>query len=179
MSFFMALVVTGAILAATGLVFLAGGPRLAAPLQKGIRSQTLAVLLMGGAMVWFLLKIAHLGEADFGQYRQYIFLLFAAVGVASFFSLRDFLAVRGLAVLVLLCAQEVILKASFFQYGWPQLLLNGFTYLAIVAALWLGASPFRMRDFLEWLYRQPQRSFLLGAGLVAYGGTLMGAAFTL
>ncbi len=175
----MALVVTGALLAATGLVLLAGGSRLAAPLQKAIRSQTLAVLLMGGATVWFLFKIAHLGEADFGRYRQIIFVLFATVGAASFFVLPDFLAVRGLAVLVLLTAQEVILKASFFHYSWPQLLLNGFTYLAILAALWLGASPFRMRDFLQWLFRRRQRSVLLGTGLLLYGGTLMGAAFTL
>jgi len=65
------------------------------------------------------------------------------------------------------------------EWSQPQrLLLVSFVYLAIVVALWLGAQPYRMRDFIEWLYRRPSHSKMLGGALLAYGVVLCATAFT-
>jgi hypothetical protein len=52
-------------------------------------------------------------------------------------------------------------------------------YLAIALAIWLGAQPYRLRDFLTWLFARPGRSRALGVLFAAYGLVLCGAAFTL
>jgi hypothetical protein len=54
-----------------------------------------------------------------------------------------------------------------------------FVYLCIAIAIWLGAQPWRLRDFLSWVFARQARSRGLGALFVAYGAVLVAAAFTL
>src|SRR5690606_9150535 len=114
---------------------------------------------------------------DFGAYRHYLFLGFGVVAVLSFFHARDFLAVRGLAILILLAA-NVLLDAAYMQEPAGRLFLVSFVYLAIVAALYLGMSPFRMRDFFGWLFATDGRPKILGGVLLFYGLLLNIVAFT-
>jgi hypothetical protein len=66
------------------------------------------------------------------------------------------------------------------EYGHPaRLFMVSFVYLAIALAIWLGAQPWRLRDFLGWLLARPARSRSLGVLLFAYGLLLCGAAFSL
>ena len=51
-------------------------------------------------------------------------------------------------------------------------------YLGIALAIYLGASPFRLRDFLNWMFARPGRSRALGATLGASGLLLTAVAFT-
>jgi hypothetical protein len=51
-------------------------------------------------------------------------------------------------------------------------------YLSISAAVWLGAQPWRMRDFLSWLFARPGRARSFGGALAAYGLLLAGVAFS-
>ena len=44
--------------------------------QKLLRNNTVGIAVFVVACVWFLLKIADLGEADFGQYKHWLLLLF-------------------------------------------------------------------------------------------------------
>lgn len=144
------------------------------------RSMPLAVALFGGASVWFLYKILHLGEADFGNHKTLLFLGFSIVALGSFIWVRDFLAARGAAVLFLLFA-DTLLDAAYMQWEAPQrLLLVAGVYVGIVLALWVGASPYKMRDFLEWVYAEGKsaRARNLGIGLTAYGVLLSIVAFT-
>ena len=46
------------------------------------------------------------------------------------------------------------------------------------AAIWLGAQPWRMRDFLSWLFARPGRARSFGGALAAYGLLLAGVAFS-
>ncbi len=142
------------------------------------RSRVAAYILFGGASVWFLSHVAVLTEADFGQYRRYLFIAFAAVALLSFFYVKEFLAVRGLAAFVLLAAAP-LLHSAYGEYDIPaRLFLVGVVYLALTAALWLGAQPWRMRDAIEWLQRVPGRARLVGGALAAYGLLLCAVAFT-
>lgn len=142
------------------------------------RSITAAYLFFGVGAVWFLYAIWHLSPADFGEYRTYLFIGFLLVAVLSFRCVPDFLAVRGLATLVLMGAMP-LLQAAYMEYGKPQrLFMVSAVYLALTGAIWLGAQPWRLRDFFAWLFAQPTRTRGLGGVLAAYGIILSIVAFT-
>lgn len=178
MSLFLATLLTGFVLVAFGGHFLWHGIRSENTVKAFPRSQTAAYVLLGAAAAWFLYKVTQLGPADFGQYKNILFILFLATAVGSFYFVPDFLAVRGLAALILLTA-GAILEAGYMQYQFGALILKVFVYLAIVASLILGASPYKLRDFLNWLYNSEQRPRIFGAFFAAYGLLLLGLSFTL
>ena len=96
--------------------------------------------------------------------------------IGSFIFVPDFLAVRGLAAIILLTA-GALLDVGYMQYG-TALVLKAFVYLAIIIALILGANPYKLRDFFEWLYKKEARPRVFGAVFVVYGLILAGIAFT-
>jgi hypothetical protein len=51
-------------------------------------------------------------------------------------------------------------------------------YLSLALAIWLGAQPWRMRDFLTWLFARPGRARLVGGALAGYGAVLSLVAFS-
>lgn len=176
MTLFQATLFTGIFLIAFGAHFLWHGMATAKSAQAFPRSTLAAYVLMGIATAWFLYKVMHLGPADFGQYKKLLFLLFLGVAVGSFYFVPDFLAVRGLAALTLLVA-GALLDASYMHFG-PALILKTFVYFCIVTALILGASPYKLRDFLSWLYKSAKRPKVFGGVFAAYGLLLVGVAFT-
>lgn len=176
MTLFQATLFTGIFLVAFGAHFLWHGMNSAQSAKAFPRSQAAAYLLLGTAAVWFLYKVTQLGPADFGQYKNHLFILFLVVAVGSFIYVPDFLAVRGLAALILLTA-GALLNASYMHYG-AALILKVFVYFAILAALIIGASPYKLRDFIDWLYRKGTRPRIFGGIFTAYGLLLLGVAFT-
>ncbi|HEY0965888.1 MAG TPA: hypothetical protein VGD88_00750 [Opitutaceae bacterium] len=178
MSLTVATLIPGLILLVLGVLFLAGGTAVPSSIKALPRSTAASIVLFGAGAIWFLFNIWHLSEADFGQYRVALFIFFALVAGASFFLVPDFLAVRGIAVLILLGAMP-LLDAAYMEFQHPQrLFMVTVVYLSVALAIYLGASPFRLRDFIEWLYRQPTRPRVLGGVFAAYGLLLCGVAFT-
>ncbi len=177
MSLFLATLLTGLFLLTFGGHFLWHGPRTESSAKAFPRSQTAAYILLGGAAVWFLYKVTQLGPADFGQYKNILFAVFLVVAVGSFYFVPDFLAVRGLAALILLTAGS-LLDAAYMQDPQARLFLVSFVYAAIVVALILGASPYKLRDFLSWLYKSEQRPRVFGGIFAVYGLLLIGVSFT-
>ena len=172
MSLFLATLLTGLALIAFGGHFLWHGMKSEKSLKAFPRSQAAAYLLFGTASAWFLYEVTQLGAADFGQYKQYIFILFLGTAISAFYFVPDFLAVRGLAALILLTA-GVLLNASFTHYGLA-IILKIFVYIMIVIALVLGGSPYKLRDFISWLYKSEQRPRIFGGIFAAYGVLLTG-----
>ncbi len=165
-----------AVLLAAGLPLLVAPARLQPVLQAFPRHRPTALLtmLLGGG--WFLWKITRLGQADFGDYKVILFLLFAATLVGSILYVRDFLAVRGVAILVLLSANTG-LKSAFGLYDVPaRLVLVVILYLFVVAALYYGTLPYRMRDTIAWLGKCACRMRALGATFMLAGTALLAAA---
>ena len=121
-------------------------------------------------------KVLNLGPADFGQYKNILFILFLVTAIGSIYYVPDFLAVRGLAAMILLTA-GLLLDASYMHYG-SALILKSFVYFAIVVALILGANPYKLRDFFDWLYKSSSRPRAMGEAFAAYGLLLIGVAFT-
>ena len=178
MSLFLATLLVGLALLLLGAVLAADTSFVRSALRAFPRSQTAAYLLFGGAAAWFLSRVAVLSEADFGQFRNQLFIGFAVVAVLAFFYVKEFLAVRGLAALILLAAGP-LLGSAFGLYDVPaRLFMVSAVYLALTAALVIGAQPWRLRDAIEWLQRVPGRARFVGSALVAYGLLLVGVAFT-
>ena len=178
MSLLLATLLPGLILVAVGGALLSGNTLVSSTLKSLPRSANATIIFFGAASGWFLYRVWNLSPADFGEYRLPLFIGFALVAALSFWCVPDFLAVRGLAALVLLAASP-LLDAAYMEWSHPQrLLLVGFVYACIALAIWLGATPYRLRDFFEWLFRTSGRPRAVGSALLGYGVLLIAVAFT-
>lgn len=178
MSLTLATLIPGLLLLALGVPLLLNHSGYAAMLKSFPRSTAAAYLFFGVGAAWFLHAVWHLSPADFGEYRLYLFAGFLVVAALSFKCVPDFLAVRGLATLVLMGAMP-LLDAGYMNFEHPQIVLYKIAiYVAIAGAIWLGAQPWRLRDFLAWLFAQPARARGVGGALAGYGVLLAIVAFT-
>jgi hypothetical protein len=177
MSLSVATLLPGLLLLLLGLPLLLDHSGAKAAIAAFPRSATVGNVVFGAAAAWFLYNIWHLSNADFGEYRTLLFIGFAAVAVLAFKCVPDFLGVRGACALVLLAASP-FLNAAYMEYDHPpRLFMVGLVYIAIALAIWIGAQPWRLRDFLDWLFARGARSRGMGGLLVAYGILLCCAAF--
>lgn len=178
MSLLLATLLPGLFLIALGVPLALNSSRAVAVLKALPRSTSAAVLFFGTGAIWFLWNVLHLSAADFGEYRGLLAVGFAAIALLAFKCVPDFLAVRGLCVLVLLAASP-LLGAAYMEYQYPQrLFMVTLVYVFIALAIWLGASPFRLRDFFGWLFARTGRTRAFGGALLAYGLLLSVVAFT-
>jgi hypothetical protein len=177
LTLFKATLMAGILFAAVGALFAAPSKPIAAILRGFPRSRLAAyvTMIIGGS--WTLYKVAHLGEANYGDFKQYIFVAFAAVGVLSFKYAPDFLSVRGACILFLLIA-NTILDGAFGRFDEPlRLFFVTPIYIGIALSLYLGYSPFRLRDFFEWLFATAARPKTLGLIFLLYGGFVSSLVF--
>ena len=179
MSLTVATLLTATIFFLLGLALVVPSTTVVSLFRGFPRSTAASVVLFSVGTAGFLYRVVHLSPADFGDYKTYLLVGFSVLAVLSFFCVPDFLAVRGLAVCVLVGAMP-LLDSAFMEYDHPQRLfmVTPIYLIALPAAIWLGAQPWRMRDFLEWLFRPGARARLVGGVLLAYGVLLSVVAFT-
>jgi hypothetical protein len=108
-----------------------------------------------------------------------LFIGFAAVAVLSFKCVPDFLGVRGACAIVLIGAAPFLTPPTWSTTTPQRLFMVSFVYVAIALAIWLGAQPWRLRDFLGWLFARPARSRGLGPSSWPTASCSAGSAFTL
>src|SRR5690349_17201236 len=130
----------------------------ASAVRKFSRSTPWGYLLMLVGTAWFLYNLSQESIADFAAYKNILFAGFAAVGIGSCIYVQDFLAVRGLAVVLLLLAKLMV------DSGRPRLgdtslvlIIQSWAYLLVLAGIWLTVSPWRLRDFLHWAVANEKR----------------------
>jgi len=82
--------------------------RFAAVARKFPRNLPAGVVLMLLGTAWFLWNVNIEPIADFSVFKPYMLVGFGAVGVLSCFYVQDFLAVRGLAVVLLLLGKLMV-----------------------------------------------------------------------
>ena len=178
MTFLTALLVTAGSLILSGSALLFSNEALQRRALTSLRSPAVTVVCFGTAAAWFLWDLFHLSEAELTHYRYFIFGGFLLLVVLTFTYVREFLAVRGLAILALLAA-AVLLDSAYIQAAsTARLFFVTFVYVMILTALYLGTVPFRLRDFLEWLFAQKRRRHLLGSLMTFYGLVLAAMACT-
>jgi hypothetical protein len=73
------------------------------------------------------------------------------VGILACIFVQDFLAVRGLAILMLLLAKLMV------DTGRPHLgesrfvlVIQIWAYLLVIAGIWFTVTPWKLRDILNW-----------------------------
>lgn len=180
MSLFLATLLPGLFLVVLGALLSWNGSVVAARAKAMPRSQTGSYLLFGLGAAWFLWRLSQTGESDliFFKTPTPVMIGFGGLAALAFIYTPDFLAVRGLCILMLLVA-EPLLYAAYMEWSHPQrLLMVTAVYVGLVAALYLAAYPYRLRDFFDWLFRTPGRPRLVGVILLAYGLATSAAAFT-
>lgn len=131
-----------------GLVNPAGLAAVARRLPRNLR---VGVVLMLLATVWFAWNVNIEPIADFSVFKPYMLGAFIAVGVLSCIFVQDFLAVRGLAVLMLLLARLMLDtgRPHLDESPWV-LVIQGWAYVLVVAGIWFTITPWRLRDLINW-----------------------------
>lgn len=125
-------------------------PKAFAAAARGFsRSLVAGWILTLAATGWFLVNVNAEAISDFANIKDYLLLGFAATGLATCIFVRDFLAVRGLAVLLLLLAKTMVDTARWADTEW-RLVIAGWAYLLVVVGMWFTISPWRLRDFILW-----------------------------
>ena len=178
MSLLFASLLPGLILIAIGVPLLVSNSLIVTSIKAMPRSPVATAVFWGAASLWFLHVVWNLSPADLVIFEtsKPLAVFFAVVAVAAFYFVPDFLAIRGLCVLTLLAAWE-ILMGSFGEYGWL-LVTKAVVYAGVVVAIYLGCAPYRARDFIQWLFNRVQRARTLGALALACGLLIVGIALS-
>lgn len=148
---------------------LARPKELAAAVRKFPRHYPVGVGLMLLATAWFVWNVSIEPIADFSKFKPHMMAAFAAIGVLSCIFVRDFLAVRGLAVVLLLLAKLMLdtgrehLGQSPFVY-----VIQVWAYVLILAGIWFTIAPWKLRDFLEFMTANENRIRLGSAVRLAF-----------
>lgn len=126
--------------------------------RKFPRSQPAGWVLMLLGTAWFVYIVNYEPIADFSSYKPYMMAGFTAVGILSCIFVSDFLAVRGLAIVLMLLGKLMVDTGRPHLGESPFVLVNqGLAYAFVVAGMWLTITPWRLRDWLNWLTASEQR----------------------
>ena len=136
-----------------------------------------ALMLLGTG--WFLYYLSLESISDFASYKSYLLVGFAAIGIGSCIFVRDFLAVRGLAVVMLLLGKLLVDTGRPFLpvTSWV-LVVQVWAYVLIFFGMWLTISPWRLRDWVTWATANGDRLKMICAIRLAFGVLLISLGLT-
>lgn len=133
------------------------------------RNFPVGCVLMGVGTAWFLYNLNQETISDFAKYKTAMLVGFGAVGALTCVFVRDFLAVRGLAVVLLMLAWFALKTARLTYHTDWRLVIVVWAYLWVIAGMWLTISPWRLRDYLQWATANETRIRVGGALRLAFG----------
>ena len=123
----------------------------AAAARKLPRNLPAGIVLMLLATAWFVWNVNVEPIADFSVFKPYMMAGFTTVGILACIFVQDFLAARGLAVVLLLLAKLMV------DTGRPHLgttpwvyVIQIWAYLLVAAGVWFAWMPWKLRDILNW-----------------------------
>ena len=120
------------------------------------RSNTWGYMLIALSTLWFLYLVKKEDISDFAAYKTLMLWGFAGIGLGAAMYVKDFLAIRGAAVFMLLLAKLMVETARWVDTPW-RLVIVVWAYVLVIAGMWFTISPWRMRDFLLWNVRELKR----------------------
>ncbi len=137
------------------------------------------ILFLTIVLVWSLIVVSRAGEEGMIIGKTYVYAFLAATYVGLIVLKFDFLAVRGLAILLLMLAKVVVDSANQLDTPW-RLVMTVIAYIWAIAGMWFTVSPYRMRDMIDWATATDGRcrvlcglgcavgAFLIGLGIWVY-----------
>ena len=133
--------------------------------------------LLGTA--WFLFNLSQESIADFATYKNILFGGFAAVGIGTCIFVQDFLAVRGLAIVLMLLAKLMVdTGRPHLEDTYWVLVIQTWAYILVIAGIWFTVSPWRLRDMLNWGTANEKRIKLWCGARLAFGLLVAVLGFT-
>jgi hypothetical protein len=140
----------------------------AAAMRGFSRSQFWGYVCMVLGTGWFVWNLSQESISDFAAFKPHMMAGFALVGVLACIYVSDFLAVRGLAIVLMLLGKLMLDTARWNDSEW-RLVIVTWAYLLVMAGIWFTVSPWRLRDFLNWSTASEGR-VRFGSGLrLAFG----------
>ena len=139
-----------------------------AAVRKFPRSEICGYVLMAVGTLWFLHNLQGESISDFAAYKPMMLAGFCAVGVGTCIFVRDFLAVRGLAIVLLLLAKLMVDTARWADSDW-RLVIVVLAYVWVIAGIWFTVSPWRLRDLINWATASDQRVRVVSGIRLAFG----------
>lgn len=139
-------------------------------LRKFPRSLPWGYALITLATAWFLYNVSLESIADFAAYKTHMMVAFGAIGLGACLFLQDFLAVRGLALVMLLLAKLMLDTGRPHLEESPWIFANQtIAYILVIIGVWLTISPWRLRDWINWNTADDQRMKMGAAVRLACG----------
>jgi hypothetical protein len=148
--------------------------RLAASAKKFPRNLPLGIGLMLLGTAWFVWNVNNAPTADFAAFKPYMLIGFGAVGVLSCLFVQDYLAVRGLAVVLLLLAQLMLDTGRPHLGESPFVLVfQAWAYALVVAGIYFTIWPWKLRDFLAWATATEARTRVLSVVRLGFAAFIL------
>ena len=161
-------VILGLIVALPSIYGLLNPKAFAEAVRRFPRHTAIGYVLMLLGTVWFLYYVSQESVADFASLKKVFFIVFGGVGIGACLFVRDFLPVRGLAVIFLLVAKLMVDCARWVESDW-RLVISAWAYALVLAGMWFTISPWRLRDILNWSVATESRTRFTSGLRVAFG----------
>jgi hypothetical protein len=136
--------------------------------RKFPRSIPAGYFLTLAGTAWFMWNVSHESLADFEKLKPILFTLFIGVGLGTCVFVQDFLAVRGISVLLLLLGKMMVDAGRWERSDW-RLVIAVWAYVLVAAGMWFTVSPWRLRDLLYWATANEKRIRIGSAMRAAFG----------
>src|ERR1035438_8794682 len=148
---------------------LARPAQLAAAARRLPRNVPVGVALVLLGTAWFLWIVNAEPIADFSAYKPMMMIAFAAVGLLTCVFIQDFLAARGLAVLLLLLGKLMLDtgRPHLGESAWV-LVIQAWAYIWIVTGIWFTITPWKLRDLIEFATATEARTRLFSGVRLAF-----------
>jgi len=152
---------------------------LAAAARKLPRNLPAGIVLMLLATLWFAWNVNNEPIADFSAFKPYMLGAFVAVGILSCIFVQDFLAVRALAVLMLLLGKLMVDtgRPHLGESPWV-LVMQGWAYMFVVLGIWFTVTPWRLRDLINWATATERRTRLLSLVRLGFAACILTLGLT-
>lgn len=139
-------------------------------LRNFSRSTAIGYVLVLFGTAWFVWNLKQESISDFESLKPALYALFIAVGVGTCIFVKDFIAVRGVAIVFLLLAKMMVDagRPRLGDTSWV-LVIQIWAYILVVAGIWFTISPWRMRDLLHWRTANEKRIRIGSAFRMAFG----------
>jgi hypothetical protein len=141
-------------------------------LLKFPRAVVPGIVFLSIALVWCLIIVNGAREDGMAVPKNVVYLFLVGVYVGLIALKFDFLAVRGLAILLMMIAKVVVDSANQIETPW-RLVMTVLAYIWAIVSIWFTVSPYRMRDLIEWATATDGRLRTLSAVGCAFGAFLV------
>lgn len=132
------------------------------------RNYNLGAVLMVGATLWFAGVLWKIDLMEYTKFRNLFILIVLAGGGAATWFLPDHLSGRALGSLLMLFAY-LMLDAAFLNNQPLKLVVVSTAYVYIIAGMFLAASPYLLRDGIQFIYKTHQRAKAAAAAGAVFG----------